>query len=112
MRVHRLFFFAFLFTFHLMARPANLVPESAKSFDPLRHLTCGDVAVTSHGLLVTFKCTKTVQFGDRRLHIPLVRIADSPLCPVSAYLRMICLVLARCSSPVFLISGPKGLLLA
>ena len=51
-------FCAFLFTFYLMARLANIVPKSAKSFDRRRHLTRGDVAVTSHGLLVTFKCTK------------------------------------------------------
>ena len=51
-------FCAFLFTFYLMARLSNIVPKSAKSFDPRRHLTRGDVAVTSHGLLVTFKCTK------------------------------------------------------
>ena len=102
-------FCAFLFTFYLMARLANIVPKSAKSFDPRRHLTRGDVAVTSHGLLVTFKCTKTIQFGERLLHIPLLRIHDSPLCPVSAYLRMIRLVPARRSYPVFLIFGPKGL---
>ena len=80
-------FCAFLSTFYLMARLANIVPKSAKSFDPRRHLTRGDVAVTSHGLLVTFKCTKTIQFGERLLHIPLLRIIDSPLCPVSAYLQ-------------------------
>ena len=67
-----------------MARLANIVPKSAKAFDPRHHLTRGDVAVTSHGLLVTFKCRKTIQFGERLLHIPLLRINDSPLCPVSA----------------------------
>ena len=88
---------------------ANIVPKSARSFDSRRNLTRGDVAVTSHGLLVTFKCTKTIQFGERRLHIPLLRIVDSLLCPVSAYLRMIRLVPARRSSADFLISGPTGL---
>ena len=53
--------------------------------------------------------TKTIQFGERLLHIPLLRIHDSPLCPVSAYLRMIRVVPARRSCPVFLIFGPKGL---
>ena len=99
-------FCAFLFTFYLMARLANIVPKSAKSFDPRRQLTRGDVAVTSHGLLVTFKCAKTIQFGERLLHIPLLRIHDSP---VSAYLHMIRLVPARRSRPVFPILGPKGL---
>ena len=71
-------FLCLLFTFYLMARLANIMPKSAKSFDPRRHLTRGDVAVTSHGLLVTFKCTKTIQFGECVLHIPLFRINDLP----------------------------------
>ncbi|CAH3195946.1 unnamed protein product, partial [Porites evermanni] len=50
---------------------------------------------------VTFQCTKTIPFGERPLHIPLLRIHDSPLCPVSAYLRMIRLIPARRSCPVF-----------
>lgn len=41
-----------------MARLGNIVPESANSFDPRCHLTRGDVAVTSHGPLVAFNCTK------------------------------------------------------
>ena len=92
-----------------MARVANIVPKSATSFDPRRHLTRGDVAVTSHGLIVTFKCTKTIQFGERCLHIPLLRIVDSLLCPVSIYLCMIRLVPAHHSCPVFLLSAPIGL---
>ena len=102
-------FCAFLFTYYLMARLAYIFPKSAKSFDPRRHLTHVDVAVTSHGLLVSFKCTKTIQFGKCLLPIPLLTINDSQLCPVSAYLRMIRLVPARRSCPVFLIFGPKGL---
>ena len=93
-----------------MARLANIVPESANSFDLRYHLTCGDGAVTSHGLLVTFKCTKTVQLGEHHLHIPLLRIVDSLLCPVSAYLRMIRLVPACRLRSVFLISGRKSLI--
>ena len=93
-----------------MARLGNIVPESANSFDPRCHLTRGDVAVTSHGPLVAFNCTKTIQIGERRLHIPLLRIVDSPLCPVSAYLRMIRLVPACRSTPVFPILSLKGLI--
>ena len=85
---------------------ANIVPQSAKSYDSCCHLTLGDVAVTSHGLLVTFKCTKTIQFGEHLLHIPLLIINDSPLCPVSAYLHIICLVPTRHSCPILLILGP------
>ena len=40
---------AFLFAFFVMARLANIVPPSLRQFDPRRHLTRGDVALTAHG---------------------------------------------------------------
>ena len=51
---------------------------------------------------------KTIQFGERLLHIPLLSIPGSPLCPVSAYRRMIELIPAHRSCPVFLLPGPSG----
>jgi len=78
-----------------MARLANIVPSSCKSFDPRPHLSRCDVVSNELGLIATFHCTKTIQFGERKLHIPLLRIPDSPLCPVSAYHRMVRLVPAR-----------------
>lgn len=99
---------AFLFAFFLMVRLANIVPPSLRQFDPRRHLTRGDVVFTAHGLFVTFRCTKTIQFGERLLHIPLLSIPGSPLCPVSAYRRMIELIPAHRSCPVFLLPGPSG----
>ena len=51
---------------------SNIVPKSAKSFR--RHLTLGDVAIASHGLLVTLQFTKTIQFGGRHLHIFLLAV--------------------------------------
>ena len=79
-------------TFFLMARLANIVPRSRQCFDPSRNLTRRDVTMNQHGLIVTFKCTKTIQFGGRKLHIPLLRLPGSPLCPASAYHHMIRLV--------------------
>ena len=101
-------FCAFLFTFFLMSRLANIVPASLKSFDPHRNLTRGEIAVTGSGLMVTFKCTKTIQFGEH-LRIPLLQISGSPLCPVAAYQRMIHLVRAHHYSPVFITPRPAGL---
>ena len=40
-------------------------------------------------MLLVFPTAKTIQFGERVLKIPLVVIAGSALCPVSAYQRMI-----------------------
>ena len=62
-----------------MACLANIVPESQAKFDPKRHLTWGDVVPDAHGLIVTFKATKTIQFRKRKLRIPLIRIPGSPL---------------------------------
>ena len=101
-------FCAFLFTFFLMSRLANIVPASLKSFDPHRNLTRGEIAVTGSGLMVTFKCTKTIQFGEH-LRIRLLQISGSPLCPVAAYQRMINLVRTHHSSPVFITPRPAGL---
>ncbi|XP_032229976.1 uncharacterized protein LOC116613531 isoform X2 [Nematostella vectensis] len=99
---------AFLFAFFLMARIANIVPRSIKAFNPTRDLTRGDVLCNEHGLIATFKHTKTIQFGQRRLHIPLLRIPGSLLCPVAAYNNMIRLVPASARKPLFLLLGHSG----
>ena len=101
-------FCAYLFAFFLMARLANIVPQSRRSFDPKRNLTRGDVVSDARGLIVTFKATKTIQFGERKLHIPLLRIPGSPLCPVKAYRRMIKLLPAPSTSALFLLPKPGG----
>ena len=67
------------------------MPKSAKSFRP--HLTLGDVAITSHGPLVTLQFTEAIQFGGRHLHIPLLAVI--PCFSLFTPLRMIRLVPAR-----------------
>ena len=99
---------AYLFTFFLMARLANIVPKSSRSFDPARNLTRWDVAANTHGLIVTFKHTKTIQFGEHKLHIPLLQIPGSPLCPVAAYKRMVHLVPTSSRCALFLLPGSHG----
>ena len=102
-------FCAFLFTLFLMARLANIVLRSRKCFDPSRNLTRSDVATNQHGLIGTFKCTKTIQFGERQLHIPLLRLPGSPICPVSAYHRMVRLVPASSRPALFVLPSHSGL---
>ncbi len=45
-------------------------------------------------LLIIFNWTKTIQFGQHKLNIPMVAIAQSALCPVVAYKCMCHLVTA------------------
>ena len=70
----------------------------------LRYPTIEDIV----DAVVTFRCTKTIQFGERLLHIPLLSIPGSSLGPVSAYRRVIELIPAYRSCPVFLLPGPSG----
>ena len=61
---------------------------SAKKFDKSKQLCRGDIAVYSSLLVVRFRWTKTIQFGNRILQIPLMAYPDSIFCPVQAYKRM------------------------
>lgn len=100
---------SFLFAFFLFARISNIIPQSARAFDVRKNLCRGDIVCTKYGLSVTFRWTKTIQFGQRKLVIPLLAIPGCPLCPVEAYIRMCRLVPAQVSSPAFVIPSSSGL---
>ena len=72
-----------LFLFFTMARLGSILPASHTT--PLHTILTRDrVNFSQEGLVVTLLHTKTIQYGKRRLHIPLIK-TDSVLCPVSAY---------------------------
>ena len=99
--LHATFWCLFLFAFFLMARKSNLVPDSIPSFDPDKQLIRDRVKILEDHLIVTFPWSKTNQFGNRLLEIPLCEIPHSPLCPVSAFRHMCSLVPAQGRSPAF-----------
>ena len=66
-----------------------------------------DVVLLNDMLLVTFHRTKVIQFGRRVLQVPLLPIPGSSLCPVTIYKRMIKLVPAKPSDPLFSV-GHQG----
>ena len=76
-------FAAGIFLFFTMARASSLLPTS-RNTPPHQFLTKTRVNFSKEGLVVTLLHTKNIQFGGRRLHIPLLR-TDSALCPVDAY---------------------------
>ena len=75
----------FLVAFFLFLRISNLVPYKLSDIaDPQAcHLTPSNVTFTSQGALLRITHTKTIQFRERQLEIPLPRIPGSPLCPVT-----------------------------
>ena len=51
--------------------------------------------------MIAIKWSKTIQFGERLLIIPIVAIPGSSLCPVKAYLNMVKLVPAVNDAPAY-----------
>ena len=86
--------------FFTLARMGSILPSSQICKDFKHILTRDRVNFSSEGLLVTLLRTKTIQFGKRRLHIPLLRL-NSSLCPVEAYKKSLCMVDKHSFVPAF-----------
>ena len=93
---------SFLIAFFAFLRKSNVVPPSQRSFNPLQHLSRQNIARTNYGLLITLSRTKTIQFNQRVLEIPIAAIPGSILDPVAAYDHMCKLVPASGPLPAFL----------
>ena len=74
---------AMLVLFYGMLRMASLLCPSSRC-DHARHILKSDISSTPNGVLVVVRATKTIQFGDRSLRVPLPRSQGNPLCPVQA----------------------------
>ncbi len=59
-------------------------PPSVASFDPSRHLRRKDIVFHPDHLVINIQWSKTIQYRERTLDIPLPRLRAHPLCPVAA----------------------------
>ena len=100
---------AILVAFFCMLRESNYVPESQKSFDKSKQLCREDIAVGPDCLLVHIKWSKTIQLAKRTLHIPILAIPNSPICPVHAFQQMVDRVPAGPDNPAFCVQTKQGL---
>jgi hypothetical protein len=107
------FWCLFLHAFFLMSRKSNLVPNSVKTLNSNKQLCRSNIEINSEKniLLINISWSKTIQFGERNLVVPLISIPDSPLCPVKAYHNMISLVPTTKNSLAFTELGTKLLFL-
>ena len=69
-----------LFAFFMMAKKSSIVPASEVEFDKAKYLCRYDIILTSFGLQVNLKYSKTNQFGDKNIMLPMYALPDSPLC--------------------------------
>ena len=84
----RTFWATCLVGFFSFFRKSNLLVHSHLEFDPQRSLCANDVRFTLDGAILTVRWSKVIQFQERVLLIPLPKIANSPLCPSTALLRL------------------------
>ena len=96
-------FYASIFAFFGFLHKSNVVPRSLASFDCL-HLTRDSIIITSSGLLLTLNWSKTIQFKERVVTVPLCSIPGNILDPANAFSRMCRLSPAGQRPPPFLIS--------
>ena len=97
----KVFWCLFLFAFFLFARKSNLVPTTKDDVENKRCLLRKDVVLQHDMLIVSFRYSKTIQFGERILETPLVRIKDSVLCPVKAFQNMCSATFVEPDEPLF-----------
>ena len=73
-----------LVSFFGFFRKSHLLPLSPKDFSPATFLTQSDFSFSRSTVLNRVRWSKTIQFGQRVVTVPLVAIHSSPLCPVAA----------------------------
>ena len=76
-----------LVAFFAFFRKSNLLPPSNKTFDPTKHLCRRDITIFRGGIQVQVRWSKTIQFAERLLYVPLPDLGNHPLCPVRAVLH-------------------------
>ena len=87
-------FFSFL-------RSANLVPKLKGLGEPQSFLLCHSVHFVEWGALLFISLTKTIQFGERSLEIPIPHIPKCFCCPVTAIRCLFALCPLPDSAPLF-----------
>ena len=84
-----------------------MVPTSKSDLKNGKCLLLKDIKIDSEHLIVSFRWSKTIQFGERVLQTPLVRIPESVLCPVKAFQNMYNLVDIKEDDPLFTLPNKK-----
>jgi hypothetical protein len=106
--LHRTFWACLVVGFWSFLRGGNLVQKSAKKFDPAKHLSALNLSRNERGFLISLNRTKTVQFNERRLIIPLLSVPGNALCPEVALEAMWALCPMPESGSLFCFKGDDG----
>ena len=78
---------AALVLFYGLLRRSNVLPYTESSFDVTKQLRRRDIKFHPWGVMIRLRWTKTIQYSERVIDLPLPRLPDSPLCPVQAIFK-------------------------
>ena len=84
--LHAAMWALFLVAFFSFLRKSNLVTDSLSATSDKLPRRC-DFVLAPKGAFLQIRATKTIQFKQRILSIPLPFIPNSPLCPVAALIN-------------------------
>lgn len=100
---------ASLSMFFGLLRRANVIPPPEMAFDPSLHLRRRDITFSTAGARILLRWSKTNQFRNRTVTLPLPRIPGHTLCPSQALYHYISLTPgAPQDGPAFVIPRPDG----
>lgn len=94
-------FTAILLGFYLFLRKSNLVPETVDGFNKREQLVRSDVKMGPSMVLVEIRWSKTIQYQQKVLRLPLIPAKDKRICPVFWLQLMMHRVKAGDQDPLF-----------
>ena len=92
---------ALIFVFHLLLRKSNIVPDTQASFDATKQLPRSALTLAQNALMVNIVWSKTLQFREKELLLPLVALANKIICPIYWTWQMVKLNPASPQDPAF-----------
>ena len=99
--LHAAMWALFLVAFFSFLRNSNLVVKNMRSVSSVKVLRCSHLILNENTAFLRILATKTIQFAQRSLTIPLPVIPGSILCPVAALHTHLKLNQVPASAPLF-----------
>lgn len=105
---HVVCYTALLLGFYLFLRSSNLVPKSVAGFEPGNQLMRQHVTTWNGLTLVQIHWSKTIQYKQKVLRLPLIASEVTQICPVFWVHCMMAMVPARPDEPLFSVPSGQG----
>ena len=95
--------------FYGLLRKSNILPNGRRAFNAEIHLTRNNLYITPLGYYLSVNWSKTNQFRERKVTVPLPYLHNHPLCPAKAITNLLALhPHAPLQSPLFCCPVPDG----